>query len=1466
MPDDAPTPSELDGLDPGELLARGLNTIQPTGGSRGWIPPEPEELAAILPQYRIESLLGHGGMGAVYRGVQIALDRPVAIKLLPLEISADRDFADRFVREARTLAKLSHPNIVAVHDFGTTTAGHLYFVMEFVEGTNLHQMIHGPGLNPAQALTIIIGVCEALQYAHGKGVVHRDIKPANVMVSTESQVKVADFGLARLNNPAEDWGHTMTGAVMGTPDYMAPEQTRGMAVDHRADIYSLGVMLYEMLCGEVPRGVFEPPSRKVQVDVRIDEVVLKAMQSEPERRYQNTVEMKTDVDAIRANPQPPKPAPKPKSKAPVAAVIAACLAVLSAALVFVWGKKEPQRASDAAGVAATSSSPAVPAASSPRVGGEGAAQTTGGGDAAATPTPATATKDAPFVNTLGMKFVPVPITGGPTGGQRVLFSVWETQVQDFREFAKDTNNTKWIEDFARKSATDPVTVRWQEATYFCTWLTDRERQAGKLGANERYRLPSDHEWSCAVGIGDREDPAQTPAEKSKKLTDVFPWGSAWPPTAGAGNYAGEEVRAYAGSDNAPAHLQGIQGFIESYKDSFTHLSPAGSFPPNGLGLHDLGGNLSELCEEWADGAKRFRVTRGGSWMSSSRVELGSSHRSSAAPTASSRTIGLRVVLAPAAASAAGPSASAAPAEEKWVDARQDANFKGNAMLRPTGDGWIAQAQGRTLFAAGPRRDGAVRIRSVFSNTKDGRNLAIIVRWNDPPQNYYQSSVLIGGDEVGLNRHSEGKPLNALNDKEAVVKRKLPAPLQPGEEYELEVRAVGDRFTVKLQGTVLLESRDDSLGSGTFGVGLGAQGVQIPITSIEYLDFGGSAPAAQTPQPGGEVRTFGGHRYQMIPGAWKWDVAKAKAEAMGGHLVTISSKEEDEFVRLAFADQVPETKNLYLGAFRERADAPWQWVTGEPFKYSALPQNRPGGAPPGDDFPTALVLWREPRSSTVAWHEHTQRTGDRRIGFLVEWDDDGAALSGATRSVASQTSSAAAPGSMGAGGAAPSNTTKAAPMVNSAANANSAPKPQNEIEKWLAQVDAPQQAAFQKDAVKPYEDGAAELRKRYLAALDAGMTKASAAGQLAEALVWRDERQTFEKGGKSAVPDTGALPAIRALRADFQQKLARFEQDRAAKAKTLHAAYDAILAQNETALTQRQRLDDALVLKKRRDDLARAWLPPDTASPSATGAAAIATPATPAPQPNQNSFTLAEIKRPFVNTLGMKFVPVPITGGPSGQYKVLFSVWETRMQDFEVFVNETKCAWSKPAFEQGPTHPAGNVNWKDAQTFCAWLTERERRVGLIRATERYRLPSDHEWSRAIGSSTREDPKRKTPIEKSGKVQEFPWGKDWPPPRGAGNYSGEECSDPVIKGYHDNFPTTAPVGSFAANRFGLFDLGGNVWELCADLENPIVPAQRTMRGASYAIGQKGPIWWSARERFGETSRNPTVGFRVVLTAEP
>lgn len=268
-------------------------------------PPSVERLAELFPSLQIMELIGAGGMGAVYKARQEGLDRVVAIKILPEEFGHDVKFALRFTREARTLAKLNHPNIVALYEFGHV-ADTYYFLMEYVEGSTLRDVVKARELVPEHALAIVPHLCDALQYAHDKGVVHRDIKPENILMSVDGSVKIADFGLSRiLGNESEQYSLTGTHQVMGTPRYMAPEQLEGTHnVDHRADIYSLGVVIYEMLTGELPIGRFAVPSAKVAIDVRLDDVVLRTLEKEPQRRYQHASQIKSDVQSIASTNDP----------------------------------------------------------------------------------------------------------------------------------------------------------------------------------------------------------------------------------------------------------------------------------------------------------------------------------------------------------------------------------------------------------------------------------------------------------------------------------------------------------------------------------------------------------------------------------------------------------------------------------------------------------------------------------------------------------------------------------------------------------------------------------------------------------------------------------------------------------------------------------------------------------------------------------------------------------------------------------------------------------------------------------------------------------------------------------------------------------------------------------------------------------------------------------------------------------
>jgi serine/threonine protein kinase len=369
-----------------------------------FIPPSLAELAPLFPQLELLELIGKGGMGAVYKARQKQLDRIVALKILPPGIGHDAAFAERFAREAKALAKLNHPGIVTLYEFGVaagilpavepgfqpggksvagsealessgviassianpggrmppSTSGKLpdattappgsrpstfdprqslyYFLMEFVDGVNLRQLLHAGRISAREALAIVPQICDALQFAHDQGIVHRDIKPENILLDRRGRVKVADFGLVKIvgtergcpsrsgNDNAEAAGITETfgvsgsaaggtpalqeltdaGKVMGTPQYMSPEQRDNPGeVDHRADIYALGVVFYQMLTGELPGKPLVPPSRaggNIQIDVRLDEVVLRALEKKPELRYQQVSVLKTEVETIAETP------------------------------------------------------------------------------------------------------------------------------------------------------------------------------------------------------------------------------------------------------------------------------------------------------------------------------------------------------------------------------------------------------------------------------------------------------------------------------------------------------------------------------------------------------------------------------------------------------------------------------------------------------------------------------------------------------------------------------------------------------------------------------------------------------------------------------------------------------------------------------------------------------------------------------------------------------------------------------------------------------------------------------------------------------------------------------------------------------------------------------------------------------------------------------------------------------------
>ena len=268
-------------------------------------------------KYRIDGFLKRGGMGAVYRGTHLMLNKPVAIKLIKPELVSSTDVVQRFLREARAAAHLSHPNIVTVHDLGQNADGTLYIAMELVDGSSLKELIVSEGAwEPKRTVRLFKGICSALALAHREGIVHRDLKPQNIMVSRDSEgneiPKLLDFGIAKTFEPTSP-ALTSTGMVLGTPHYMSAEQAKGQPADQRSDLYALGVILYEMLVGRVPfddasipqiliKHLSEPPeppnARGANIPTDLEAVVLRCLEKEPDDRYQSAEELMSALGVV----------------------------------------------------------------------------------------------------------------------------------------------------------------------------------------------------------------------------------------------------------------------------------------------------------------------------------------------------------------------------------------------------------------------------------------------------------------------------------------------------------------------------------------------------------------------------------------------------------------------------------------------------------------------------------------------------------------------------------------------------------------------------------------------------------------------------------------------------------------------------------------------------------------------------------------------------------------------------------------------------------------------------------------------------------------------------------------------------------------------------------------------------------------------------------------------------------------
>lgn len=615
---------DLQGLDPRGLIEEVLKTRTP---SDNWEPPSPEHIGSLLKDYNVEHLIGRGGMGAVYKGVQIKLKRSVAIKLLPAELAdaEGENFAARFEKEAQVLASLNHPGIVTIYDFGRMDGGNLFIVMEYVDGTDLHHLIKSGQLAPAQALKLVMEICEALQYAHGNDVVHRDIKPGNVLVTRNGRAKLADFGLAMRHNeeqaPAIPLPHgvdfhtklqelaasrfTRTGFVMGTPPYAAPEVYAGQA-DARSDIFALGIMFYEMLTGHPPEDGYTLPSQKVGVDPRVDAVVLKALEGDPAVRFQSANDVKEAVEQAskplpQQAPQPPeltqKSQPPPQSQASIRPTGRAPQRPTLTPKRSTWFGKLVLALVITAGAYS-----AYDATHQWKVTERLLRSLTLISKSSPTPAQVDAKQkgiaEREFTNSLGMKFIALP-------GTKVMMCIHETRRRDYAGYAATVPGVdqSWKDKgaggkpFGNGDEYPVGMMSWSDAKAFCEWLGKKEGRT--------YRLPTDHEWSVAAGLGEKESPNQLPEALWRKVPGVYPWGTAWPPPPMSGNFA--DLTAKEVMPDLP--------IVPGYRDGYAQAAPVMTFHANSLGLYDLAGNVWEWCEDWINASQKERTLRGGSCMS-----------------------------------------------------------------------------------------------------------------------------------------------------------------------------------------------------------------------------------------------------------------------------------------------------------------------------------------------------------------------------------------------------------------------------------------------------------------------------------------------------------------------------------------------------------------------------------------------------------------------------------------------------------------------------------------------------------------------------------------------------------------------------------------------------------------------------------------------------------------------------------
>ncbi|MFZ4593940.1 MAG: family 16 glycoside hydrolase [Verrucomicrobiaceae bacterium] len=1005
-PHSPPSQPQLSSL--GRALLGGDTGNPGTKPSPGpWQPPTAEELQALLPQYHVHRLLGRGGMGAVYQGTQRSLNRPVAIKILSAELDdSDMGFAERFKNEAHAMARLNHPGIVNVYDSGEASSGLLYIVMEFVEGTDVQQMINANGrLQTDHAMAIAAHVCDALAYAHERGIIHRDIKPSNIMVGYDGSVKVADFGLAKIATGASTAGLTLSGMAMGTMHYMAPEALiQGITVDHRADVYAVGVMLYQMLTGKLPQGLFEMPSLQVPgLDPRYDGIISQAMREDREKRYQKISEMRHALDAILTRPvvkadadaatppaasllptqaRPQRPGgqrPRPPQQKPQPTVIVQkkgspllWVALLAISAVAAWLFLDRAKPAGPKVVEVVELTPVEPKVK-------------------------TSTPVEPEVKS--SDWIPL-FNGKDLAGWEALPSNLPVSVVNGMMLIRGADDAKhaghifYVGNGSLKSSI-PQMRNFEAIT---TVKTTKKGNSGlRIHANPAPAVSAYNINSTGIEIDlwneGMEDNGSVPKHRTGSALGIL--------QVATSPFKDDEwftMRTRVEGNRLQVWLQQEGG--ESWSQIVDWTQPADWAPPANRRYIRLDAGTLAF---W-----NWLPAQGEVWVKEVKVRS------------------LDAFQIPVVAIA--PSVPA-PDTEGWLSL-----FNGKDLT-----GWELQP---AEFPADVQ-NGAIRIRGSTTIPASG-NMYYRGPGNAMPQwtdlevictvmtgNKGNSGVFLHSTPGVLNRNrADGVEVQMWNDfsqngstgKSGSLQRVAPAATArfgDGDWFMVKARVEGKRVQTWLkkpeetewwpaadwtQPADWVSPRTDGyirLGSGTISLQNNPPLDGFALFKDIKVRLLNRPAASSTPTttttsslPAKPTDTFNGHRYQFVPGSTSWAEAKAKAESMGGHLATITSKEENELLLATFkshlsAEATPlKVSMIWLGGIEEQPGSGWKWVTGEPFQFTAWMPGEPNGEKGGrGQIGHPFMLNFYSGGTLSGWNDNSADAvlASKMLGFIVEWD-------------------------------------------------------------------------------------------------------------------------------------------------------------------------------------------------------------------------------------------------------------------------------------------------------------------------------------------------------------------------------------------------------------------------------------------------------------------------------------------------